>query len=48
MPSSHASGAAIISVCTGAFQESELLSLKPDLCINSCAELLEVTSSSHS
>ncbi|MBA3913803.1 MAG: HAD family hydrolase [Acidobacteriales bacterium] len=43
----HRAGAAVIAVCTGVFEQAELSSLHPDLCVNSCSELLELTTSSH-
>ena len=36
----RSAGAQIISVCTGIYQREELVALQPDLCVNSCAELL--------
>jgi phosphoglycolate phosphatase len=37
----RAVGAQIISVCTGVHQREELMSLGPDFCVESCAELLQ-------
>lgn len=37
----RAVGAQIISVCTGVYPREELASLGPDLCVGSCAELLQ-------
>jgi phosphoglycolate phosphatase len=34
-------GAKIISVCTGAYRQSDLACLEPDLCVSSCTELLQ-------
>ena len=38
----RAAGAQIISVCTGIFPREELTALSPDLCVSSCAELLQM------
>ena len=35
-------GAGIVSVCSGTYQAGELSVLDPDLCLNSCRELLEL------
>jgi phosphoglycolate phosphatase len=37
----HAAGAQIISVCTGVYRREDLLALQPDLCVASCAELMQ-------
>ena len=39
----HAADARIISVCTGIHCREELLAVRPDLCVNNCAELLPTT-----
>jgi phosphoglycolate phosphatase len=39
----RAAGARIISVSTGIHRREELLALQPDLCVNNCAELLQMS-----
>jgi phosphoglycolate phosphatase len=38
----RAAGAQVIAVCTGIYKASDLAAFKPDLCVSSCAELLQI------
>jgi phosphoglycolate phosphatase-like HAD superfamily hydrolase len=38
-------GAQVIAVSTGVYQACDLAELEPDLCLSSCAELLQIATS---